>query len=73
MPLIDTKQLGKPPALEGDVASWRPWRFQVLVYFGAVEPALCEELMLAEMLATTIAFNDLTAAKQARSRVVFMS
>ena len=69
-PLIDTKLLGRPPKFE-DIGNWKQWRFQVLAYFGALEPELCEELQLAETATTSIDFGDLTQARQARSRVVF--
>ena len=42
-PLIDTKLLCRPPKFEGDIGNWKQWRFQVLAYFGALEPELCDD------------------------------
>ena len=70
-PLIDTRLLGKPPRFEGDINAWKQWRFQTLAYFGALDPDLHEDLKLAESIPAPIAYGDLNATKQGRSRMVF--
>ena len=70
-PLIDTRLLGKPPRFEGDINNWKQWRFQTLAYFGALDSDLHEDLKMAETIPGPIAYSDLNATKQGRSRMVF--
>ena len=69
--IIDTKLLGKPPRFEGDINTWKMWRFQTFAYLGALDGSLIDHLKAVESQTGIIDWDTLSEEHQARARVVF--
>jgi hypothetical protein len=71
MSVIDTKLLGKPPRFEDDIAQCKQQCFQTMTYFGALYPDMHDDLSQAEVMQTPVMLQDLSAAKEDKSRAAF--